>query len=141
MTISEIDRETLIRYRIEQAYESIEEAELSINHNKLKMAVNRIYYGMFYILSALALKYKFKTSKHQGLIGWFNKNFLKDEKIDRKYGTIVRDAFNNRSDGDYGAFVTFVKEDVLKSFEDMKDFVSTIEVYINKPNDNESQRT
>ena len=76
MTISEKDRDTLIRYRIEQAHEAIEEAELSISHNKLKMAVNRIYYGMFYILSALALKYRFKTSKHQGLIGWFNKNFL-----------------------------------------------------------------
>jgi uncharacterized protein (UPF0332 family) len=50
MTISEIDRETLIKYRVEQAYEAIEEAELSINHNKLKMAINRIYYGMFYIL-------------------------------------------------------------------------------------------
>lgn len=134
MTITEKDRDTLIKYRIEQAHEAIEDAELSINHNKLKMAVNRIYYGMFYILSALALKYKFKTSKHQGLIGWFNKNFLKDKKIDRKYGTIIRDAFNNRSDGDYGAFISFVKADVLKSFEDMKDFISTIEKYINNKN-------
>jgi uncharacterized protein (UPF0332 family) len=69
MTLSEKDRDTLIKYRIEQAHEAIEDAELSISHHKLKMAVNRIYYGMFYILSALALKYKFKTSKHQGLIG------------------------------------------------------------------------
>jgi len=140
MTISKEDRETLIRYRIEQAYEAIEDAELSINHNKLKMAVNRIYYGMFYILSALALKYKFKTSKHQELIGWFNKNFLKDKKIDRKYGTIVRDAFNNRSDGDYGAFIKFVKSDVLKNFEDMKDFISTIEEYINRPVPSDEQK-
>ncbi|MGD2087882.1 MAG: HEPN domain-containing protein [Candidatus Aminicenantes bacterium] len=133
MTISEKDRDTLIKYRIEQAHEAIEEAELSINHNKLKMAVNRIYYGMFYILSALALKYRFKTSKHQGLIGWFNKNFLKDKKIDRKYGIILRDAFNNRSEGDYGAFIKFLKTDVIKSFEDMKDFIFTIEKYIDKP--------
>jgi uncharacterized protein (UPF0332 family) len=133
MTISEKDRDTLIRYRIEQAHEAIEEAELSISHNKLKMAVNRIYYGMFYILSALALKYGFKTAKHQGLIGWFNKNFLKDKKIDRKYGTILRDAFNSRSEGDYGAFIKFEKTDVIKSFEDMKDFISTIEKYIDKP--------
>ena len=140
MTITEKDRDTLIKYRIEQAHEAIEEVELSINHNKLKMAVNRIYYGMFYILSALALKNKFKTSKHQGLIGWFNKNFLKDKKIDRKYGTIIRDAFNNRSDGDYGAFITFVKADVLKSFEDMKDFISTIEQYIIKSAEPDEQK-
>lgn len=133
MTIGDADREILIKYRIEQAHEAIEDAELAINHNKLKMAVNRIYYGMFYILAALALKYKFKTSKHQSMIGWFNKNFVKDKIIDRKYGTIIRDAFNNRSDGDYGAFIKFVKTDVLKSFEDMKDFIATIEEYINRP--------
>ncbi len=131
MTITEKDRETLTKYRIEQAHEAIEDVELSLNHNKLKMAVNRIYYGMFYILSALALKYKFKTSKHQGIIAWFTKNFIKDEKIDRKYGTMIRNAFTNRSDGDYRAFVTFVKEDVQKSFEDMKDFIAVIEEYIN----------
>lgn len=43
MTITEKDREILIKYRIEQAHEAIEDVELSLNHNKLKMAVNRIY--------------------------------------------------------------------------------------------------
>ncbi|NIM11992.1 MAG: HEPN domain-containing protein [Candidatus Aminicenantes bacterium] len=130
MTITNKDRETLIKYRIEQAHEAIDEAELSINHNKLKMAINRIYYGMFYILSALALKHKFKTSKHKELIGWFNKNFIKDKIINLKYGEIIRKAFRRRSDGDYGAFVTFEKADVEKMFEDMKDFIATIEEHI-----------
>jgi uncharacterized protein (UPF0332 family) len=130
MTITDEERETLIKYRIEEAHEAIGDAELSLKNNKLKMAVNRIYYGMFYILSALALKHKFKTSKHQGLIAWFNKNFIKDKKIDRKYGTIIRDAFNTRSEGDYGFFIKFVKSDVEKMFEDMKDFITTIESFI-----------
>ena len=131
MTITDDERETLIKYRIEEAHEAIGDAELSINNNKLKMAINRIYYGMFYILSALALKHKHKTSKHQGLIAWFNKNFIKENKIDKRYGTIIRDAFNSRSDGDYGFFTTFEKADVDKMFEDMKDFISTIERYLN----------
>jgi uncharacterized protein (UPF0332 family) len=131
MTITDDERETLIKYKIEEAHEAIGDAELSINNNKLKMAISRIYYGMFYILSALALKHKYKTSKHQGLIAWFNKNFIKENKIDKRYGTIIRDAFNSRSDGDYGFFVTFEKADVDKMFEDMKDFISTIERYLN----------
>ena len=102
MTITEKDREILINYRIDQAHEAIEATKILIDNNKLKSAVNRIYYGMFYILSALALKYKFSTSKHQGIIAWFNKNFLKDKKIDRKYGPILSDAFENRSESDYG---------------------------------------
>jgi len=43
------------------------------------LAVNRIYYGLFYIITALSLKYEFSTSKHQQLIGWFNKTFIKSE--------------------------------------------------------------
>lgn len=130
MTISDRDRKALVDYRIEQAHEAIEDAEVAINNNKLKMAVNRIYYGMFYILTALALKHQFKTSKHKGLIAWFNKNFIKDRKIGLKYGEIVRKAFRNRSDSDYAAFIEFEKADVEKMFEDMKTFISTIEGYI-----------
>ena len=46
----------LIDLRIKQAYETISEVEFQIKNNYLKIAVNRIYYGMFYILLALALK-------------------------------------------------------------------------------------
>lgn len=90
----------------------------------------RIYYGMFYIVSALALKYKFKTSKHQQLIGWFNKSFIKEGIIEQKYNIILRKAFDSRSEGDYGVFIEFSKEEVLNMFKEMKDFISTIEKFI-----------
>jgi hypothetical protein len=32
----------LIKYRIERSKETVEEAEIAINHNKLKLAENRI---------------------------------------------------------------------------------------------------
>lgn len=130
MTVSEKDREILITYRAEQAHDAIEEVEFLIKNNRLKLAVNRIYYGMFYILNVLALKNKYNTSKHHQLIGWFNKNFIKDKKIDRKYGEIVRNAFDSRSESDYGVMVAYKKEDVEKMLSDMKDFISTIENYI-----------
>ncbi len=130
MTICEPERDTLIGHRISQAHEAIEEAEFLIENLKLKLAVNRIYYGMFYVLTALALKYKFQTSKHHQLLGWFNKTFLKDKLIDPKYGKMAQKAFKGRSDGDYGVCATFEKADVQKMFADMKDFIATIEAYI-----------
>lgn len=130
MTLSNEQRDTLIKHRTQQAHEAIDEVELLINNKKLKLAVNRVYYGMFYILTALALKEGFQTSKHQQLIGWFNKNFIKDRKVDRKYGTILRDAFINRSESDYGVFISFKKEDVERMLSEMKEFISTVESYI-----------
>jgi len=63
----------LVRLRLKQANEAIEDVEFLILNERLTLAINRIYYGMFYSLLALALQYDFKTSKHAQLIGWFNK--------------------------------------------------------------------
>jgi len=70
--ITENDRESLIEYRLNQAIETIELSKFLVDSEKLIIAVNRIYYGMYYALTALALKNKFETSKHGQLIGWFN---------------------------------------------------------------------
>ncbi|HLP46020.1 MAG TPA: hypothetical protein VK469_08740 [Candidatus Kapabacteria bacterium] len=86
MTLNNEERTTLIKYRIERARTTEDEVSFLIENNKLHLAVNRIYYGSFYILSALALKYRFQTSKHAQLIGWFNKKFIKENIIERKYG-------------------------------------------------------
>lgn len=64
MTIEEQTRDDLIKYRLEQARDTIDVVELLIKNDKLSSAINRIYYGMFYSLLALALQYNFETSKH-----------------------------------------------------------------------------
>ena len=128
--IQDNDRKILIEYRLEQAKNAIIEVEKLISINFLNVAVNRIYYGIFYCLNALALKYNFNSSKHLQLIGWFNKNFVKPGLIDNKYGKILRDSFKNRSDGDYAPFIEFMKDDVNEMLSDMKDFISSLESFI-----------
>ena len=121
------DRDSLIKYRIQQAKEIIELAEFLINSNKLIVAVNRIYYGMYYALTALALKHRFETSKHAQLIGWFNKEFVAKNLVDKEYGEILRNAFQNRTKGDYDAFVEFPQQEVDVMLKEMKQFIIEIE--------------
>jgi uncharacterized protein (UPF0332 family) len=97
--IKDNDREILIQYRLNQAQQTISEVSKLIESDLLNVAVNRIYYGIFYSLTALALKFEFQSSKHFQLMVWFNQNFIKTGRIDVKYGKIIRDAFKNRSDG------------------------------------------
>jgi uncharacterized protein (UPF0332 family) len=61
---------------LEQANECIDEVSFLLENKKFKIAVNRIYYGMFCSLMALALSAKYESSKHSQLLGWFNKNFI-----------------------------------------------------------------
>ena len=97
----------------------------------MAVAVNRIYYGMYYIVSALALKYHFKTSKHHQLIGWFNKEFIAKGIIDPVLGQILRNSFQSRTKGDYDAFITFEKEEVKSMLKDMEYFIESLEDFIN----------
>jgi len=120
------EKNALIEHRIAKAIAAIDDVEFLINNKKFLLAVNRIYYGMFYILSALSLKYDFSTSKHQQLIGWFNKEFISTGNVDPKYGKIIHNAYSNRSTGDYDDFAKFEEEDIKNSFNELKDFVSTI---------------
>jgi len=131
MILDEEKREKLIEYRINQAKETIIDVELLIDKQRFNLAISRAYYGMFYMLLALGLKYGFESSKHQQLIGWFNKTFAKDELIERKYSQIIRDAFKDRSNSDYDAFSLFTIEDATEKLINLKDFISTLELYIN----------
>jgi len=120
----------LINYRIRQAKETVSEVKILIENNLLKIAVNRIYYGMFYMVLALATKYNYQTSKHQQLIGWFNKNFVKTGKIDPTYGKMINDAFENRADSDYGVFVEFSAKDLSIMSNELESFIKELEKHI-----------
>jgi uncharacterized protein (UPF0332 family) len=130
MSLEETERKQLIKYRLDEATETIADVQLLIENDRLRAAINRIYYGMFYSLLALGIAYEFETSKHQQLIGWFNRNFVHEGLIESKFGKIINKASNRRTKGDYESYVEFEKEIVIEMFEEMKEFISEIERFL-----------
>jgi uncharacterized protein (UPF0332 family) len=122
----------LIRYRLGEAKETVDDVQLLIDNERYRAAVNRIYYGMFYSLLALGLAYKFETSKHQQLLGWFNKNFVHEGLIDPKFGIIIKKASIRRTVSDYESNVEYDKEVILQMFDEQKEFIFEIERFLNK---------
>jgi uncharacterized protein (UPF0332 family) len=123
-------KEDLIRYRIKRAEDTLDEAELAIKNNKLPLAENRIYYSIFYVVSALALKNDFSTSKHSTLKGWFNQAMVKTKKIDVSFGKAYARAFEKRQKADYDDYVTFSLEEVKLDLDKAKRFVERIKKFI-----------
>jgi hypothetical protein len=126
-----VDKSALIKYRINRAEETLGEVKLAVENGRLHLAANRIYYSVFYIVSALALKNGFKTSKHSQLLSWFNKEFVKKELVDKNLGKFYLDAYEMRQEGDYDDLVSFE----LRSIEDKmvlaKDFIKRVKELIN----------
>jgi len=130
MTLSDAERKSLIENYIQKSLATIDQVDFLIENSQFSLAVNRIYYSIYYILSALALKNSFITSKHAQLIGWFNKMFIKENIIDKKYSKLIQKAFDNRMEGDYDVYANFIKDEVGQSFEEMKEVVSEIRKFL-----------
>ena len=66
----------LVRYRLEQADESLQAASILIEKKLLRPSINRSYYAMYYAVLALLAIEKKETSKHSGVISLFDKEFV-----------------------------------------------------------------
>ncbi len=126
-------KDDLILYRIQKSEQTLQEVEWAIEKGSLHLAENRIYYAIFYIVSALALKADFSTSKHSTLRGWFNQMFLKTKTIDIEFGKTYSIAFEKRQKADYDDFITFSIDEVSSDLENAKRFVNHLKKIIQTP--------
>lgn len=61
----------LVKYRREKSFETLKEINILLEQKLFSLAMNRVYYAGFYVVSALLLLDNFSTSKHKQLIGEF----------------------------------------------------------------------
>jgi uncharacterized protein (UPF0332 family) len=128
--LSDDERKVLIGMRLEKAHQAASDAAFAMSEQRWLMAVNRIYYAMFYATSALALQDGFSTSKHQQLHGWFNKTYIATGLLDKSLNAALLKAYKERSDGDYEDATTFTQQDVQILFDNMTTYNATLEAFI-----------
>lgn len=124
------ERNQLVQFRFEQAHTAAKSAELLIENGDPRGALNRIYYGMFYAVLALALCHNFETSKHGQLIGWFNKEFVKNKVFDPRLSQILREAFERRTGADYEYRTLPQAEEIQEMLGNMRMFIAQIEDFL-----------
>lgn len=122
---------SLIRYRLEQAEDSIKEARLLQKEGmSLRSVMNRLYYAMFYSLLALLQKKGIGTSKHIGAISLFDREFIKNGVFDKELSRRLHRAFELRQKGDYLEQTEISEQDIAEMFPKAVDFVDTVKNYL-----------
>ncbi|KPA09190.1 antitoxin [Candidatus Magnetomorum sp. HK-1] len=116
----------LIRYRIEQANESLDSAEILLKNEKYRPSVNRSYYAMFYAILALIIPTEHKTSKHSGAISIFNKEYVKTGIFDKDFSRWLREAFDMRQRADYQELFVISRDRANDILNNAKKFVNGI---------------
>ena len=123
---------TLSKYRLEKAKEDLETAKINFDHDMLAQSVNRSYYAAFHALRALLAYDIFDSKRHSSILGYFNKNYIANGKIDQDYYRIIASAFDIRTKSDYQDFYIVAKDDAREQLLNVERFIKMIETYIDR---------
>jgi uncharacterized protein (UPF0332 family) len=120
----------LMQYRIQAAKERLESAKLLLNHENYKDSIGRSYYAMFTGVRALLAVDGVDYSRHASVISYFQKEFIKTEKLEKKFSKYLSQAFQIRNNTDYQDFFIATKSDAMEQYERAVEFCEMIEIYI-----------
>jgi uncharacterized protein (UPF0332 family) len=124
-------KKLLALHRLRQAEESLEEAQYLLAGGKsLRSVANRVYYGMFYAVLALLIYEPYASSKHSGVLAYFNKRFVKGGLFSEEMGRALNKAFELRQRGDYREYFELSKEQVEPLLGRAAEFVAAIRTYL-----------
>jgi uncharacterized protein (UPF0332 family) len=120
----------LLRFRLEQAHETLREAEILYQESAMRGAVNRAYYAMFYAVMALLATKQLGTSKHSGALALFDREFVKAGLLPRELSRSLHLAFDRRQRYDYGEMTPVTCQVAKEALTDAKAFVVAVETYL-----------
>jgi len=121
----------LALHRLQQAKESVEEARYLLEGEKSPRSVaNRIYYGMFYAVLALLIYEPYSSSRHSGVLSYFNKRFVKGGFFSESMGRSLNEAFELRQRGDYREYFEMTREQVEPLLDKAAEFVASVRKYL-----------
>jgi uncharacterized protein (UPF0332 family) len=136
MTLSNDEREALVTHRIEKAKETLKNAEdNALQLKAYAVAANRLYYAVYYAVSALLIKNRLVAHTHAGVKALFYNNFIKTNVFDKESAKFYSKIFELRQSSDYDDFFDLDKEDILPLIEPTKVFICEIERLLQKPHD------
>lgn len=120
----------LSRYRFETGQEALADARLMYENGRYKNALNRAYYAIFHAIRAVNALTGFDSSKHSGVIAYFNQNYVKTEVFPRELSKLIRLASENREKADYLDFFIASREEAEKQIQRAEQFLAHIEKYL-----------
>lgn len=120
----------LSEYRFERAKEMLDAARQNLNINQYRTSLNRSYYAVFHAMRAVNILNGYDSSKHSGVIAYFNKNFLKENKLDRNLYKIIKDSSYLREKSDYDDFFVIGRQETERQLENAEIFVKAVGDYL-----------
>lgn len=120
----------LSKYRFETSLENLEDAKLMFENGRYKNALNRAYYSIFHAIRSVNTLKEFDSSKHSGVIAFFNQSYVKEGVFDKELSKIIKQAYDYREKADYLDFYIASSEEAGKQIARAEVFKEAIKTYL-----------
>lgn len=104
------------------------------DNGRYKNTLNRAYYAIFYAIRAVNALDDFDSSKHSGVIAFFNQHYVKEGIFPKEVSKIIKLASENRERADYLDFFIASKKDAEEQLQRAELFKGYVEEYLKNKN-------
>lgn len=140
MSLSGEEKKALVDYRLEKAFATLDEAKKIFDIHLYNLTANRLYYAVYYAATALLLNKDLSSHTHRGSMTLFHLHFVKTNILSVNDGSLFRQLFGMRHEGDYEDFIDFEKEDVEPIFPLVQNFLEKIQALISSKEEISSEK-
>ena len=120
----------LSKYRLQSAEENLVASKTLLNAEQYKSSVNRSYYALFHALRAVTALDGFDSSKHSGIIAFFNRTYVKEGIFDKSLSKYIDVSFRLREKADYQDFVVITKEQAEEQYNKAEQLIRVVKPYL-----------
>lgn len=122
----------LSKYRFQRSRENLRDAWLLYDAKSYKSSVNRSYYAIFHCLRAVTALDSFDSSKHSGIIAFFNMHYVKTSIFDKSVSKMLDKAYRWREKADYKDYEEVTEENAKEQIVHAEKILAVIEPYLEK---------
>ena len=108
--LDEESRSALIRYRLQRAEQTLDEAKVMSDATYYNAAINRLYYACYYAVVAALLSKGLTTTTHADVKTLFSLHFIASGILPKECGKTFSRLFEMRHSSDYDDFIYCDKE-------------------------------
>ena len=119
------------KYRLDTANADLKAARLLFDATEYRSSVNRSYYAIFHALRAVLALDGFDSSKHSGIISYFNLNYVKTDVFSREVSKMISSAYRLREKADYQDFYIVTIEEADEQIRKADIVINVISEYLN----------
>ncbi len=117
----------LSAYRLEKAADLLAQSEYLLVGKYYDGSINRSYYAVFNAIRSLLALLELDSSKHSGVLSFFDLHFVKTGLLDKKWSKIAHSAFDARQISDYKDKPKLTEEQAVEQLKATKALLAEIQ--------------